>query len=186
MTIPILATLIRALWLVIEYLYLRRHRVSPAKDWDRHSAKLWDIANAIEPVGLAFGFAGIGRIQTGSNLIAVSGLALLSAGVAFRWIAIYSLGKFFTGTVLIKDDHRLVRTGLYRHLRHPAYTGALVAHLGLGLSFSNWFTLSLSVLPFVVAAAYRMHVEERALREAFGDEYIAYSRSTKRLIPKVY
>jgi protein-S-isoprenylcysteine O-methyltransferase Ste14 len=186
MTIPILAAVIRVLWLVIEYPYLRRYRVSPAKDWDKHSAKLWDAANAIEPVGMLIGFTGIGRIQTGSNFIAISGLALLLTGVAFRWVAIYTLGKYFTGTVLIKEDHRLVRTGLYKHLRHPAYTGALVAHLGLGLSFSNWFSLSLSFIPYVVAAMYRMSVEEQALRQAFGEEYITYSRNTKRLIPKVY
>ena len=186
MTIPILATVIRALWLVIEYPYLRRYRVSPAKDWDKHSAKLWDAANAIELVGMIIGFTGIGRIQTGSNFIAILGLALLLAGVAFRWVAIYTLGKYFTGTVLIKGDHRLVRTGLYKHLRHPAYTGSLVAHLGLGLSFSNWLSLSLSFVPYFMAAMYRMHIEEQALVEAFGEEYITYSRNTKRLIPKVY
>ena len=186
MTIPILATVIRALWLVIEYPYLRRYRVSPAKDWDKHSAKLWDAANAIEPVGMIVGFTGIGHIQTGSIFIGMLGLTLLFAGVAFRWAAINTLGKYFTGTVLIKGDHRLVRTGLYKHLRHPAYTGTLVAHLGLGLSFSNWFSLSPSVVPYFVAAMYRMRVEEEALIEAFGEEYITYSMNTKRLIPKVY
>jgi protein-S-isoprenylcysteine O-methyltransferase Ste14 len=186
MTIPILATVIRATWLVIEYPYLRRFRVSPAKDWDKHSAKLWDAANAIEPVGMVIGFTRFGHIQTGSKFIAVSGLALLLAGVAFRWAAIYTLGKYFTGTVLIKDDHCLIRTGPYKYLRHPAYTGSLVAHLGLGLSFSNWFSLTLSTVPYFVAAAYRMRVEEQALGGAFGEEYVTYSRSTKRLIPKVY
>lgn len=186
MTIPILATIIRALWLVIEYPYLRRYRVSPAKDWDKHSAKLWDAANAIEPVGMVIGFTGFGRIQTGRNVIGILGLALLLIGVAIRWMAVYTLGKYFTGTVLIKGDHRLVRTGLYKHLRHPAYTGALIAHLGLGLSFANWFSLSLSLVPYWMAAMYRMHVEEQALREAFGEEYIIYARDTKRLIPKIY
>ncbi|MDT5269596.1 MAG: hypothetical protein QOH49_1782 [Acidobacteriota bacterium] len=181
----ILATVTRVLWLVIEYPYLRRYRVSPAKDWDKHSAKLWDAANAIEPIGMVIGFIGIGRIQAGGNGIGISGLALLIAGVAFRWAAIYTLGEFFTGTVLIKGDHRLVRSGLYKHLRHPAYTGTLVAHLGLGLSFSNWFSLSLSFIPFCMEAMYRMYVEEQTLIEAFGEEYITYSRNTNRLIPKV-
>lgn len=186
MTIPILATVIRVLWLCIEYPYLRRNRVLPSKDWDRHSATLWDVANAIEPVGMFIGFTSIGRIQTETNLIGILGLALLLAGVAVRWSAIYTLGEYFTGTVLIKRDHQLVRKGLYKHLRHPAYTGALVAHLGLGLSFSNWLSLTLSVVPYFAAAMYRMRVEEQALREAFGEEYVLYSRSTKRLIPKVY
>src|SRR2546430_10814721 len=132
MIIPILATIIRALWLVIEYPYLRRFRVKPVKDWDRHSAKLWDVANAIEPVGMILGFTGVGRIHTETNVIGLVGLTLLLAGIIIRGTAIYTLGKFFTGTVLIKNDHRLIKCGVYRHLRHPAYTGALLAHLGLG------------------------------------------------------
>jgi len=186
MIIPIIATIIRALWILIEYPYLRRYRVKPAKDWDRHSARLWDAANAIELVAMVLGFTNIGRMQTRGNLIAVFGLALLCAGIIIRWTAIYTLGKYFTGTVLIRDDHRLIRSGLYKHLRHPAYAGALLAHLGLGLSFSNWFSLGLSTIPFLVAALYRMHVEERALRDVFGEAYIGYSRGTRRLIPKLY
>lgn len=186
MMIPILATIVRGLWLIIEYPFLRRYRVQPAKDWDRHSAVLWDVAHAIELVGMILGFIGIGRIHTGSNLIGLLGISLLLTGVALRWAAIYNLGKYFTCVVLIKSDHRLVRRGLYRHLRHPAYTGTLIAHLGLGLSFSNWFSIALSFIPYLVAAAYRIRIEELALKEAFGDEYGDYSRATKRLIPKVY
>lgn len=184
--VPILAIVIRALWLVIEYPYLRRYRVSPAKDWDKHSAKLWDAANAIEPVGMIIGFTDVGRIQTGNNFIAVLGLALLLAGVAFRWAAIYTLGKYFTGMVLIKSDHRFVRSGLYKHLRHPAYTGALVAHLGLGLSFSNWFSLSLSFVPFLWRRCIACVSRSKHSWRLFGEEYIMYSRNTNRLIPKVY
>jgi len=185
MIIPILATLLRLAW-IIELPYLRRFKVKPRRDWDKRSAQIWDLANGIEPIGMILGFTGIGRINTSSNLIPLFGLSLLVAGVAIRWSAIYTLGKFFTGTVLIMEDHRLVRTGIYKHLRHPAYTGALIAHLGIGLSFSNWFSLTLSVVPFLVAVMYRIHVEEQALREAFGEEYRDYSRGTKRLIPKLY
>lgn len=186
MIIPILATVIRAIWIVIEVPYLRRFKVRQGKDCDKGSGRLWDVANAIEPIGMVLGFTHIARIQTGSNLIAPLGLSLLVSGVAIRWTAIYTLGKYFTSTVVIKDDHRLIRAGLYKHLRHPAYIGALMAHLGLGLSFSNWFSLVLSSVPYLVAAAYRIHVEEQALSEAFGVEYLEYSRDTKRLIPKLY
>jgi protein-S-isoprenylcysteine O-methyltransferase Ste14 len=171
---------------MVEYPYLRRHKVQPAKDWDRNSAKLWDIANAVEPVGMVLGFTNIGRIRTEHNLVGFIGLTLLCVGIAIRWKAIYTLGKYFTGTVLIRGDHRLIRTGVYKYLRHPAYTGTLVAHLGLGLSFSNWFSIALSVVPYFAAAMYRIHVEEQTLVEAFGEEYIIYSSNTKRLIPKVY
>lgn len=186
MIIPLLATLIRGAWVIIEVPYLRRFKVKPRKDWDKRSAQIWDFANAIELIGMILGFTGFGKFHTGSNLIAPIGLSLLVTGLAIRWTAIYTLGKYFTGTVVIKEDHLLIRTGLYKHLRHPAYTGALIAHLGLGLSFSNWFSLALSVVPYLVAVMYRIHVEEQALREAFGEEYGDYSRATKRLIPKLY
>jgi protein-S-isoprenylcysteine O-methyltransferase Ste14 len=186
MTIPIIATVIRALWLVGEILHQRKEQVKLLRNLDRNSGRLWDVANAIEPIGMILGFAGIGGIHTGSSLIALAGLALLVLGIIIRWTAIRDLGKYFTSTVRIKDDHRLIRTGMYEHLRHPAYTGALVAHLGLGMAFANWCSLALSSIPFFVAAIYRMHVEEQVLAAEFGQEYLDYARSTKRLIPKVY
>ena len=69
MIIPICATVIRLLWLAFEWPYLRRHKVRPAKDWDKHSGTIWDVANAIEPVGLLLGFTHIGRINLGNNLL---------------------------------------------------------------------------------------------------------------------
>jgi protein-S-isoprenylcysteine O-methyltransferase Ste14 len=186
MLLPILATAIRLAWLVVEYPYLRRYRVKPAQDWDKHSAQLWDVANAIEPVGMVLGFLGIGRIQTLPKLISGVGLLLLVVGIAIRWAAVHTLREHFTLVVTIKRDHQLIRTGLYKHLRHPAYAGTLVAHLGLGLSFANWFSLTLSSVPYLLAALYRMRVEEQALADTFGADYVAYCKTAKRLIPRLY
>jgi len=55
-----------------------------------------------------------------------------------------------------------------------------------GLSFSNWFTFGLSLIPYLLATAYRIRIEEQALREAFGVEYLEHSKTVKRLIPKLY
>src|SRR5438105_2828037 len=104
MLIPILATTVRALWIVVEYPYLRRFKVRPLKDWDRNSAKLWDVANAIEPIGMILGFTSLGRIHTGTRLIGSLGLAMLIAGIIIRWSAVLTLGKYFTGKVMIKND----------------------------------------------------------------------------------
>src|SRR2546430_17653134 len=105
MTIPILATIIRLWWIVFEYAYLRRHRIKPARDWDRHSAKLWDAANLIEPIGMLLGFTSIGRIQTATNIIGSFGLTLLVVGIIIRAAAVWTLGKYFTSTVVSKNDH---------------------------------------------------------------------------------
>src|ERR1051325_9167873 len=183
---PIIATIIRLLWVAVEYAYLRRFRIKPTQDWDRHSAKLWDLANAFELLGMILGLLGIGRIHTASNVIGPIGLGVLIGGIAIRWVAVYTLGKFFTGLVMIKTNHQLVRSGIYKYLRHPAYTGTLLAHLGLGLAFSNWYTLFISTVPYLLVASYRMRVEERALAAAFGSEYANYCKTSKRLIPGVY
>jgi len=186
MVIPILAAAVRLFWVLVEFPYLVRHKVRPAKNWDKNSGRLWDAANLSEILGMVLGFAGIGRMQTSTRAIGICGLALLITGIIVRSTAIKTLGKYFTGTVLIKDDHILIRKGLYKYVRHPAYTGALLAHLGLGLSFSNWFALGFSTIPFIAVVAYRMRVEEQALTEAFGSEYVAYAQTSKRLIPRIY
>ncbi|PWT93691.1 MAG: protein-S-isoprenylcysteine methyltransferase [Blastocatellia bacterium] len=181
MVIPILAILVRCLWIAVEYPYLRRYKVIPQKDWDKNSAMLWDAANLIEPIGMMFGFTEIGRLHV--DKLGELGVVVLLVGIVIRWTAIHNLGQYFTGTVLIKNDHTLIRGGLYRYVRHPAYTGTLIAHLGLGLAFSNWISLLFSSIPYALATAYRIHVEEQALRETFDDEYVEYAKQTKRLIP---
>jgi protein-S-isoprenylcysteine O-methyltransferase Ste14 len=186
MWFPILATAIRIIWVIVEYPLVRRYAIRPDRDWDKYSARLWDVANLIEPVGMIIGFTSIGRIQTLATLRGSLGLAFLFGGITIRWVAIYTLGKYFTYTVLIRNDHRLIRTGLYKHIRHPSYAGALLAHLGIGLAFSNWLTLCFSSIPYLIAAVYRMRVEEEALRQAFGAEYLGYSKASSRLIPGVY
>jgi protein-S-isoprenylcysteine O-methyltransferase Ste14 len=58
--------------------------------------------------------------------------------------------------------------------------------IAMGLSTFNWLGLFLIVVPPMAALLYRIHVEEAALTAAFGDEYVEYSQTTKRLLPGVY
>jgi protein-S-isoprenylcysteine O-methyltransferase Ste14 len=113
-------------------------------------------------------------------------LALLLGGLAIRLTAIITLGRFFTSTVTIQDQHRIVTTGLYRWVRHPSYAGLLLAFLGVACSYGNWLSLAAIGVPITAAVLYRIHVEEAALTEAFGDEYSEYRARTRRLIPGLY
>jgi protein-S-isoprenylcysteine O-methyltransferase len=106
--------------------------------------------------------------------------------VVVRWYAILSLGRFFTVNVAIAADHQLVDAGLYRWVRHPSYSGALLAFLGLGLCLDNWASLAALMLPVSVVFWWRMRIEEAALLEAFGERYRDYLRRTRRLIPFIY
>jgi protein-S-isoprenylcysteine O-methyltransferase len=116
----------------------------------------------------------------------IIGLTLFVLGLIIRWIAIVHLGRYFTVNVAIAEDHQLITTGLYRYVRHPSYTGTLLIFLGFGLCTLNFFSLAAIFLPITAAFLWRMHVEEAALKQAFGDRYQTYAATTPRLIPLVY
>ena len=114
------------------------------------------------------------------------GVVLFVAGMILRWYSIIHLGRFFTVNVAIAADHQLVETGPYRFVRHPSYTGALLAFIGFALVLRNWASVLMISLPIAFAFLYRINVEEGALVEALGERYRAYIKRTKRLIPFVY
>lgn len=114
------------------------------------------------------------------------GVILLIAGLAIRWYAIIYLGRFFTVNVAIASDHKLVDGGPYRRVRHPSYTGALMAFLGLGLCLGNWLAIFALTVPIYLVFLRRMRVEEAALLQGLGTPYQSYMQRTKRLIPGVY
>lgn len=114
------------------------------------------------------------------------GLALMLAGLAFRFYAMSVLGKFFTYQVAVQSGQTVVQTGPYRYLRHPSYTGALITLLGLGLALGNWAAVLALLACMGAAYAYRISVEERALLEALGEPYRSYSQRTWRLVPFLF
>ena len=126
-----------------------------------------------------------GRL-THPQIFYVIGLILFVLGLIVRWVAIIHLGRFFTVNVAIAEDHQLITTGPYRYVRHPSYTGTLLIFLGFGLCTLNLFSLAAIVLPITAAFLWRMHIEETALREAFGERYREYTVATARIVPWLY
>jgi protein-S-isoprenylcysteine O-methyltransferase len=116
----------------------------------------------------------------------VAGVVLFVAGLLLRWWAIITLGRFFTVDVTIEKDHQVVERGPFRMVRHPSYTGVLLAFVGLALTLDNWAALLVILLPISAAFIHRMNVEENALSDALGSQYTDYMRRTKRLVPFVY
>ena len=117
---------------------------------------------------------------------AIAGVLLFVAGLLLRWWSIITLGRFFTVDVTIERDHELVERGPFRVVRHPSYTGVLLAFVGLALTLGNWAALLVILLPIGTAFIHRMNVEENALSDALGTQYADYTRRTKRLVPFVY
>lgn len=186
MKVAILATVLCGCWWTAEFIRSSRQDKTLSTDRDRGSSKFWDVAHLVGVIGVIIGFTEVGHLQHGEQLIAMSGFGLMVAGIFVRWQAIHTLGRYFTGKVRIFGNHQLIRTGLYQHVRHPAYAGSLVAYLGFGLAFSNWVSLLLIFCPVLLAAVYRMRIEEQVLTKAFGQEYLDYMYKTKRLFPWIY
>lgn len=114
------------------------------------------------------------------------GIGVFIAGLGLRWYAIIHLGRFFTTEVAIAADHKLIDTGPFRFVRHPSYVGVLLQFLAIGIRSGNILALGVLMLPLTVALLYRVRIEEAALAEAFGSQYDAYARATKRIVPFVY
>jgi len=175
-------------WVVSEIILSRvKHSKSTDTKRDRASlVTLWITISVSISAGVIIGMQDTGRFLPRSALIATTGIALIVLGLVLRWVAILSLGRQFTVDVAITEGHQLVSTGVYRVLRHPSYTGSLLSFLGLGLAFSNYFSVAMIFVPICAAFRYRIHVEEKTLVATFGDEYLKYRTSTWGLVPGIW
>lgn len=115
-----------------------------------------------------------------------AGCALMATGMPLRWWSVHTLAEFFTIDVAIREGHRIIRSGPYRLLRHPSYTGALMTFWGFGLALGDKVSLLVVVLPVTAAFLWRIRIEERVLAAAFPADYPTYARETKRLIPHLW
>lgn len=126
------------------------------------------------------------RLPVSTEISDLLSIVLTVAGLSLRWVSIITLGRFFTVNVAVHRDQYVVKTGPYRFIRHPSYTGMLIAFLGLGIYFANWLSLLIILVPISIAILNRINKEEEVLLEGLGPAYQAYCSNTKRLIPWIY
>ena len=120
----------------------------------------------------------------GPQMVHFFGIFTFIAGVCFRRWAVRSLGEYYSHIVRTFDEHKIVTSGPYRLTRHPAYTGMIVANIGVVLYFFNWFTLSIFLLFLLPAIVFRIIVEEKTLFEIEG--YADFAQRRKRLFPLIW
>jgi protein-S-isoprenylcysteine O-methyltransferase Ste14 len=112
------------------------------------------------------------------------GAALTVLGILFAFYARFHLGRNWSGNVTIKTDHELIRTGPYARIRHPIYTGILLAIMGSGLATDTWR----AVLGFgLVVAGFWLKArrEEALLEREFGVTFAEHIRATGMFLPRV-
>lgn len=112
------------------------------------------------------------------------GLAIFVLGLALAvWARVY-LGRNWGMPMSQKDDPELITSGPYHRIRHPIYTGIILAMIGTTIAVSLYWLIAVLLIGgyFIYSAV----VEERTMTERFPDTYPAYKRSTKMLIPFIY
>ena len=163
----------------------RKRRGQPKnKVRDRGSA-LTIFAGLYIILFISFGFS-INRLGVLPGWMKDIGYLLMIIGMAFRFSAIHQLGRFFSPVVRIVENQEIVQTGLYKWIRHPAYTGGWITVVGIGLGLGTWWGALLCAIGMWIIYAYRIGVEEKVLRQYFGTRYIMYSKTTWRMFPGIW
>src|SRR3954463_2132326 len=113
-----------------------------------------------------------------------TGVALTALGILFTIWARVHIGRNWSARVVIKEQHELIRTGPYRFVRHPIYTGLLIAVAGTALVSGEWrgvFALAFAIFGF----AWKAKREEAILSGEFGEAYARYRGETGMLLPRL-
>ena len=111
------------------------------------------------------------------------GILLLWAGIAFAIWARYHIGEYWSARVAIKADHKVIDSGPYAYIRHPIYTGILLALIGTGLAAGRWQSVVAFVVILIVLFM-KERAEEKMLTEQLGGSYVEYKKRTGMLIPR--
>lgn len=187
-SLQILFSISMAAWFLSEFLYknILKSNQEDKKDKDKSTLNILWLAIPFS-IAAAIIISNLSTLPiTSGKWILYVGEAFILIGIIFRFVIIKSLGKYFTVDVTIRHDHKIKKEGFYKYLRHPSYAFSLLTSLGLGLYLNNWLSLLFAFVPPFLAFAYRIKIEEQALVEQFGEEYVEYRRTTKKLIPFIY
>lgn len=138
----------------------------------------YPLAYVINPDWVAWSFfprsAAVGWLGAALTALGVIGLSWVTA----------SLDTNFHTSLVVRDEHTLIKTGLYRRIRHPMYTVILLMFVGWLLLMGSWLIGLVTVIFVAVIMLMRTRREEAMMIERFGDEYRAYMRETGRFLPK--
>jgi protein-S-isoprenylcysteine O-methyltransferase Ste14 len=116
----------------------------------------------------------------------IAGVLCLAIGLWLFYRSHADLGKNWSVTLEVHEDHRLVTQGVYRRIRHPMYLALGLYSIGQALIIPNWVAGPANLVAFAILFAFRIRAEERMMIDRFGADYAAYSARTSRLIPGVW
>ena len=120
------------------------------------------------------------------DVIASISLIFMLLGLILRTWAVWTLGKFFTWHSKVESHQKVIRSGPYRFVRHPSYTGAMLTYLFGPFFLHAWLSTLVAIVALPLAFHRRVRLEEDLLKGNLGDEYQTYCREVKKLIPWIW
>ena len=178
-------------WYIIRYPFERRAKRVRVVSGGRSSAETIGLISALAGMAILPTFYVATGIPEAADRPAPGWSVLLGAVIfgSALWVfrrAHKDLGRNWSITLEIREQHRLVCDGLYASIRHPMYTSFLLMALGQAFLLPNWVAGLAGLVGFAVLFFLRIDKEERMMLENFGPEYRAYMARTKRIIPYLY
>lgn len=168
-------------WLIVEAKVAAREVDRAETRLDRGTLELYAAGRALTVI-LALAFGGTRAVSLPLLLV---GAGTFAFGVGLRLVAIRALGRFYSHRVRVSSEQTIIDTGPYRFMRHPAYTGMLLAHAGFVVACFHPAALVALLCVFVPAVVLRIRVEECALLGAIPG-YAEYCRGRARLLPLIW
>jgi protein-S-isoprenylcysteine O-methyltransferase Ste14 len=192
---PLVAKLIwwagAVVWFIIMYPHVRRSRRT--RTAERHERDRERVLMTISLTGLfiipaIYTLTGIPRFADYpfQRVLAWLGAVVLLLALLLFFHTHRRLGRYWSVTLEIRENHGLVTDGIYRFVRHPMYSAYFMWALAQALLLPNWIAGPAGLVGFGTLFAFRVRREEAMMLQAFGDEYAAYAARTKRIIPGVF
>ena len=167
-------------WLLAEAGITMREPRKEAATGDRSSLGLYATARCLTVLGTVLSPPMEGTVSVRWVLLA-AGVTIMILGVGLRLAAIRSLAANYSHSVRIPSDG-IIRSGVYRCLRHPAYAGMILGNLGFVVALASPIGIAALLGLLVPAVTYRILVEESLLLSTLP-EYREFAKARKRLIP---
>lgn len=120
------------------------------------------------------------------NIFFYIGITMIIVGVIIRDLSVITLKKYFTLSVQVSKNQHLIKTGLYKYIRNPAYTGSIISLLGIAFAFRNVFSPIVVLIICIICYGYRINIEEKTLKNKFKDEFDDYCKRTYKLFPFIW
>jgi protein-S-isoprenylcysteine O-methyltransferase Ste14 len=177
-------------WFVIRYPYARRSKRVPARRVANRKLEIVLLSISATGLGMipaAYAAAGIpafANYPLHAWQLVAGGLTFLASLLLFRQTHA-ALGRNWSVTLEVRENHALITDGIYRYVRHPMYSAFWLWAIAQAFLLPNWVAGFSGIAGFGTLYLFRVRREEQMMLDAFGSRYAEYAERTGRIFPKL-